>query len=106
MQAGTGFRRVQRDFDHLAEALLALYGRQLLAGDEVVRHGQHCQRPAPMPCGEGVELGRFHFHREDAVAHHLFVQVGSLVVECIRGIDATDMQTRSACICRVMRGAQ
>ena len=56
------------DLDHLAEGLLALGRRRLLAGDDVVGDGADRQRLAAVLGGQRVERAGLHLDGEDAVA--------------------------------------
>ena len=75
---------MQSDFNHVPKAAFAVFGRQGVMRDQVVADRQNRQRAPFVACGKDVKLGRFHFHGEDAVAHHLVIQVGPFVVEDIR----------------------
>ncbi len=73
---------------------------------QVVGNGQHGQRAAAVAGGEGVKLCRLHLDAEDAVALHLFVQVGAFVVEHVGRIDAARMGRNAHRLRRVPCRAQ
>ena len=90
-QADRGGATAGRDLDHVAEGLLALGRRRLLAGDDVVGDRADRQRPPAVLGGQGVERAGLHLDREHAVPHHPRDQLRAGGVEGVAGEDQPDV---------------